>query len=123
MIFVTGPMFSGKKDYICRLLHLSEEDFKARCINNAEALAADAEDLVLLADELAGKEVVIASEQGAGVVPVEKEARRRREAAGRLSILLAERADLVIRVICGLPQVLKGDPESLPRIQEKAYED
>ena len=32
-----------------------------------------------------------------------------REAAGRLACLLARRADAVVRVYCGLPQVLKGE--------------
>ena len=35
--------------------------------------------------------------------------RRNRESAGRLSCLLAERADTVIRVFCGLPRALKGE--------------
>ena len=39
------------------------------------------------------------------------EERAAREAAGRLSCLLAERAETVVRVFCGLPAVLKG---SLP---------
>ena len=113
MIFVTGPMFSGKKEYICRLLGWSKEDFEQNAIDSAEKLAAKADDLTQLADELARKDVVIASEQGAGVVPVEKEQRRAREASGRLAILLAERAEIVIRVVCGLPQVLKGSLERL----------
>ena len=35
--------------------------------------------------------------------------REKREAAGRLACLLAARADTVIRVCCGLPQLLKGE--------------
>ena len=38
-----------------------------------------------------------------------QQVRAAREAAGRLSCLLAERADTVVRVCCGLPQVLKGE--------------
>ena len=41
-------------------------------------------------------------------MPTDPEEREAREAAGRLSCLLAERADTVVRVYCGLPQVLKG---------------
>lgn len=119
MIFVTGPMFSGKKEYICDLLGWTEEDFEKRAVCSAESLAAKAADLNALADELSAKEVVLSSEQGAGVVPVEKEARRAREAAGRLAVLLAARADIVIRVVCGLPQVLKGDPETLANGKNK----
>ena len=61
-----------------------------------------------LAAALAEKEIVIATETGGGVVPVDADERRMREEAGRLSCMLAERADTVIRVCCGLPQLLKG---------------
>ncbi|MFR2157848.1 MAG: bifunctional adenosylcobinamide kinase/adenosylcobinamide-phosphate guanylyltransferase [Evtepia gabavorous] len=54
-------------------------------------------------------EVVIATEVGGGVVPVDPVQRQNREAAGRLACLLAQRADRVIRVFCGLPQALKGE--------------
>ena len=67
------------------------------------------EDLEALADALAEKRVVIAAEIGGGVVPIEAEARLKREQAGRLACLLAARADTVIRVCCGLPELLKGD--------------
>ena len=35
--------------------------------------------------------------------------RAAREAAGRLACLLAERADCVVQMFCGLPTVLKGE--------------
>ena len=72
---------------------------------------ADYEDAVfynILAEELARYEVVIATEVGGGVVPVDREERAAREAAGRLACLLARRADAVVRVFCGIPVVLKG---------------
>ena len=108
MIFITGPMFSGKKEYICSVLGWTDEEFEERSVHNAEELAADAEDLTALADELCRKEVVIAAEIGAGVVPVDPRARAAREKAGRLACILAQRADTVIRVCCGIPQCLKG---------------
>ena len=43
----------------------------------------------------------------AGEFPALK--KKYREQAGRLACLLAERADTVIRVCCGIPQVLKGE--------------
>ena len=109
MIFVTGPLFSGKREYIQNALHLSPEEFAARAVWDAERLAADAPDLEKLAEKLAGREIVIASELGGGVVPVDPEERADREAAGRLACLLARRAETVVRVVCGLPQVLKGE--------------
>ena len=41
------------------------------------------------------------------MVPVGREERAAREAAGRLSVLLARRAERVVRVFCGLPMELK----------------
>ena len=109
MIFITGPMFSGKKEYICRALGWTDLDFAAQAVERAEELAAGSDDLAALADELCKKDVVIASEIGAGVVPVDKAERAAREKAGRLACLLAERAECVIRVCCGIPQCLKGE--------------
>ena len=40
-------------------------------------------------------------------MPIDAGERAVREAAGRLSCLLAQRAARVIRVFCGLPMVLK----------------
>ena len=74
-----------------------------------EHLAAQAADLKALADELAVHEIVISSETGGGIVPIDPAERKAREAAGRLSCLLAQRAETVVRVVCGLPQVLKGE--------------
>ena len=62
-----------------------------------------------LADRLSEKEIVIATEIGGGLVPIDKTEREKREAAGRLACLLAERADTVVRVCCGLGQILKGE--------------
>ena len=49
----------------------------------------------------------LATEVGGGVVPIDPSERAAREAAGRLSCLLAQRAERVVRVFCGLPMVLK----------------
>ncbi len=109
MIFVTGPLMAGKRTYIRTALGLTEEEFAEKAVWDVQDLAAQAEDLHALAERLAEKDIVIATEVGGGVVPVAQEERAAREAAGRLSLLLSARADTVIRVICGLPQVLKGE--------------
>ncbi len=108
MIFVTGPLFAGKRDYIAHALHLTEEELSRCAVWDVQDLAAESDDLNALADRLCQYSVVIATEIGGGVVPVEEKQRRDREAAGRLACLLAQRADTVIRVCCGLPQFLKG---------------
>ena len=109
MIFITGPMFSGKRAYIKTALNLSDEEFAERAVWSVEELVSEkAVTLEALADELASKDIVIADEIGSGLVPLDASEREKRERAGRLACMLAERADTVIRVVCGCPQILKG---------------
>ena len=108
MIFVTGPLFAGKRAYIREALGWTEAELREKAVWDVQDLPGPGTDLEALAETLAQKPVVIAAELGGGVVPADPEARRRREDAGRLACLLAARADTVIRVFCGLPQVLKG---------------
>lgn len=161
MIFVTGPLFAGKQEYIMEALGWEEGEFEACAVRDVQDLAeelAKAEELVraegpakeeklakteafvtteelakaeglseqleLLADALAEKIVVIATEVGGGVVPIDPAQRRSREAAGRLTCLLAERADTVVRVCCGLPRLLKGKqlPEKGSALQNSALQ-
>lgn len=111
MIFITGPLYSGKKNFAAQVLHCPESQLAQYAIWNVERLAADCADaaaLEALADRLATYPVVIATEVGGGIVPVDETQRAQREAAGRLACLLAARADTVVRLFCGLPTVLKG---------------
>lgn len=111
MIFITGPLYSGKRAYACQLLGCGMEALAERAVWDVQAQAAGCGDLEALAAALAEKEVVIATEVGGGVVPVDAGERAAREAAGRLSCLLAGRAERVVRVFCGLPVVLKEAAE------------
>ena len=111
MIFVFGPLYNGKRRAAREILGCTEEELAERAVWDVQDLAADrAGDLDALADELACHDVVIATEVGGGVVPVDPAERAAREAAGRLSCLLAERAETVVRVFCGIPMVWKGGP-------------
>ena len=51
--------------------------------------------------------ILISDEIGNGIVPVEESARNIRDAVGGLQVKMAEQADEVIRVICGLGQKIK----------------
>ena len=103
MIFVFGPLWSGKRAVARDVLRCTD------MVWDVQELARERTDLDALADELAGHEAVIATEIGGGVVPTDREERETRERAGRLSCLLAERADTVVRVFCGIPTVIKGE--------------
>lgn len=108
VIFVTGPLYAGKREWIRSRLNLTEEEFASCAVWDVQNLVP-CDDLIALADELAQKRIAIATEIGGGVVPADAAEREKREAAGRLACLLAERADTVIRVFCGLPRLLKGE--------------
>ena len=113
MMFVTGPAFAGKRAYVRRLMGWSEEELARHAVWDVQDLVGGQDlvgdnDLEALAAELATHEVVIACEVGGGVVPIDAAQRQQREDAGRLACLLAQRASCVVRVCCGLPQVLKG---------------
>ena len=53
--------------------------------------------------------VIVSNEVGMSVVPENALARRFREEQGRLNQKLAQEAGLVVNVVAGLPQVLKGE--------------
>ena len=75
MLFITGPLYSGKRTFA--------KPFGGRQIYEVQTLAANAESLPALADELAQYDVVTATEVGGGVVPIDPAQRAAREAAGR----------------------------------------
>ncbi len=52
--------------------------------------------------------VIVTNEVGLSVVPENALARQFREAQGRLNQKIAAKAELVVNVVAGLPQVLKG---------------
>jgi len=52
--------------------------------------------------------IVVTNEVGQGIVPADALSRRFREAQGRLNIALAARAETVVQVVAGLPNLLKG---------------
>ena len=57
--------------------------------------------------------VIVMEEIGSGIVPLEKKERIWRESCGRCGCLIAAEADAVVRLVCGIPTVLKGSPEAL----------
>ncbi len=115
MILITGGEGSGKRSFARTLGYagadMADGVLDARpVVYHAERLAAEKDrPPEELADDLARKEVVICTEVGSGVIPLEREQRLAREAAGRLSVLLAQRAETVVRMVCGIPAAIKGE--------------
>lgn len=109
MILITGPLYSGKKTYVKDRFGWSDAELAEHAVWDVQELAGESEDLEKLAGRLEQYDVVIATEVGGGVVPTDYMVREQRERAGRLSCLLAQRAQSVIRVFCGIPILLKGE--------------
>lgn len=109
MIFLFGPLWSGKRAVAKTLLRCDDAALARRAVWDVQELARARTDMEALADELARYEVVIATEVGGGVVPTDAQERAARERAGRLNCLLAARADAVVRVLCGIPKLIKGE--------------
>lgn len=111
MTLIIGPLFSGQEEYAAAQ-YGSDVLSSGRTLDHAESLAGSCktkEDLQKLAQDLGTRyDIILFTETGGGVVPMDAGERFRREQAGRLSCLLAEQADTVIRMCCGLPMVLKG---------------
>ena len=122
MIVVTGGVASGKRTFV-RSLGFSDNQMADAVIDD-RPVVYNLQDLVLrnldasgaegLIDSLACKRVVICDEVGCGVVPMGPGERAARERTGRLVIELSSRAELVVRMVCGIPVVLKGElPEGV----------
>ena len=107
MILVVGGIASGKRTFVTGLGFPDEE-----CAFDVHERLRDGEDAAALVDELSEKTVVTCAEVGNGIVPLDSGERAWRESVGRLACALADRSDAVVRMVCGVPVVLKGDPWS-----------
>ncbi len=103
MILIIGGSSSGKRDYARSLGYDGEQISK----NVWELVRDNPAGADALLESLCGMSVVICDEVGSGIVPVAREERDARDACGRLCIALAEKAERVVRMICGIPTILK----------------
>lgn len=115
MILVIGGLSSGKRNFVKKEYSFSDTDMADGVLDGHEVIynlqniifnASDSIDVLLPA--LLQKKIVICNEVGSGVVPIDKSERAAREATGRLCVALAEHAEKVIRVCCGIPTVIRG---------------
>ena len=58
MIFITGPLYSGKREYARLLLGCTREELAQRAVWDVQELAAGCGDLAALAQQLARSAVV-----------------------------------------------------------------
>lgn len=126
MILITGGAYQGKTEFAVKNFGISESEIadgadnietllSAKCISHFDNFVFEA--VQNGSDPLAGTArilaenpdvIILMTETGSGIIPIEKAERIKREAAGKAGCLLAEKADTVIRLTCGIPQILKG---------------
>ena len=124
MILIIGGAFQGKKDYALKNFDISENEiYKSGSINDisshklvtdyhiiikkmmqqnidpvafTKTLCLECKDTVIIMDEI-----------GCGIIPMDRCEREWRETVGRCGCILARNAEKVIRMICGIPVILK----------------
>ena len=125
MIMIIGGRFQGKTSYAlslgiknedirsgselslevpCNMVCISDFQLfiKKVCENGLDPREKTAELL-----EKNPRIVIISSEIGNGVIPIEKNDRIWRESVGRACCFLASKAEKVIRMVCGIPTIIK----------------
>ena len=131
MILITGGAYQGKCEFLMRHWNIAPEEICDMAetakpaggnepaggiravIHYQEAVrtqlkqgkdpAAELKELAAMRPGI----ILAADEVGMGIVPLEREERDFREAAGRTMCLAAQMADEVWRVICGIPERIK----------------
>jgi len=119
MILVIGAAAAGKLAYVRSLGYADEQiadcaagatadDERPVLANLQELVFADVDGAPALLATLLQKAVVTCDEVGSGVIPANRWEREAREATGRLCNQLAQQAEQVVRLVAGLPTVIKG---------------
>lgn len=126
MILITGGAYSGKTEFAKRRFSLSEADildgaecsleqaFSCRAIKNFHLLVKrfGVDGGVGLAGEIFARDpeiIIISNEIGSGIIPMERADRIWREETGRACCSIAGNSDIVVRMCCGIPTVIKGE--------------
>lgn len=113
MVLVIGGAGSGKLEYVKSLVYTDADiadgllDGRKVVYHLQNIVFDDPDRAPELLEALLSKEVVVCNEVGSGIVPLSARERQAREATGRLCIQLAARARRVVRLVCGIPVVIK----------------
>ena len=116
MILVIGSASSGKLEYV-KSLGYRDCDI-ADSVIDARPVVYGLQNIIFqghtaiddLVPVLLKKEVVVCNEVGSGVIPIDQRERLSREMTGRLCNILAQHAEKVICIVCGIPVIIKDKP-------------
>lgn len=123
LIMITGGAYQGKKNYAVNYYGISESDMingkncnisdllNAKCVYNFQYLTKkySIEDIKNILNKNPDI-TVITDMTGEGIIPLEKSERIWRENTGRLCCWIAGNSLAVIRMSCGIAQIIKTTP-------------
>lgn len=109
MELVIGGYAQGKRKYVRETMVGSSEEYRKRVVIFDCTKACDTEYVKKLYQHIeeAPDTILISDEIGNGIVPMDPHEREYREQSGRVLIELADQADEVVRVVCGIGQKIK----------------
>lgn len=102
MILVVGGIASGKRTYVRSLGYEDEQ-----VAYDLQKTLREGPLTPKAFDELTHRKAIVCTEVGLGVVPMNSDERAWRELVGRTCCELSKRADKVVRMVCGIPVVIK----------------
>ena len=127
MKLIIGGAYQGKREYAMKKYDLTDDviadggavswDISGdiRCIDNfhilIKRLTEAGEDTAEFTRRIIKEHpdiIIISTEIGSGIVPIEKADRRWRENTGKSCCLIAAASETVIRVTCGMETIIKG---------------
>ena len=108
MIFVTGGAAQGKRqfatDYFPGAMIMAAYQLTIeQCIKEGKDPVVQAQAMLSISPDV----VIVMSEMGSGIVPVEAKDRILRDEVGRVGCYLAEQAEEVYRVVAGIGMRIK----------------
>ena len=134
MILIIGGMYQGKRDYAIKRFKISEKDIfhcdeaisvtpKGLICNEIDkwilALLKDGADVEAAVRRYADENpeiIIICNDISCGIVPVDPLMRAWRESVGRTMIMLAQEAQEVIRLFCGIATTIKNRDDHVKKI-------
>lgn len=109
MVLIIGGAFQGKKRFALDELKVSESQILDHFDRMIEGWIREGKDACEEAERILASDipVIISTEKGMGIVPLDKEVRYIREMTGRILCNAAKKADSVYRVTAGIGQKIK----------------
>ncbi|MDE5582726.1 MAG: bifunctional adenosylcobinamide kinase/adenosylcobinamide-phosphate guanylyltransferase [Ruminococcus sp.] len=128
MKFIVGGAFQGKTEFAVKNFGISEAEITdvGKCsvnqfseftnvknyhsfIRTLMDMKIDPIEFTNVICEKKSDMVIIMNEVGCGIIPMDEKERKWREICGKCGCIIAENSEIVVRVICGIGTVIKGD--------------